>query len=140
MKAVVNVRSTPGRALTNGVVLPWSAGCLARILAGVYPSDPSPTVVLAAPDALSLAGLRRVASLVGLRECDDADSASMSLRHRGWGERHSGLDVEVGEDAVTVRVDRPPSPDTWSRLYAVLAVLSGGSDAGGVDAPGTVAG
>jgi FAD/FMN-containing dehydrogenase len=139
MIAVASVRSTPGRALTNGVVLPWSTGRVARILAGVYPSDPSPTVLLVAPDALSLAGLRRVASLAGLRECLDAASSSMSLRHRGCGVGHTGLDVEVGEDGVVVRVERLPAPEAWDRLYAVLTILDRGSGAGGAEASRRIA-
>src|ERR1700683_3338059 len=139
MIAVASVRSTPGRALTNGVVLPWSTGRVARILAGVYPSDSSPTVALGAPAARSLAGLRRVASLAGLRECPDAASASMSLRHRGCGEGHTGLDVEVGEGGVVVRVERLPAPETWDRLYAVLGILDSGSGAGGAGASRRVA-
>jgi hypothetical protein len=95
----------------------------------VYPSDLSPTVTLAAPDALSLAGLRRVASLAGLREHhDDPATSTMSLRHKGCGERHRSLDVEVGEDGVVVRVDRPPGPHAWRGLYAVLSVLDLGAE------------
>jgi hypothetical protein len=103
---------------------------LAHILAGVYPSDLPSTVTLAAPDALSLAGLRRVASLAGLLEPDDAASTTMSLRHRGCGERHNRLDVEVAEDFVVVRLNGPPGPDAWRQLYAVLSILGVGSDAG----------
>ena len=83
----------------------------------------SPTVTLAAPDALSLAGLRRVAALAGLRENDDDASTAMSLRHRGCGAPHRSLDVEIGEECVVVRVDRPPAEEAWRRLYAVLAIL-----------------
>jgi hypothetical protein len=103
---------------------------LARILAGVYPSDLSPTVSLAAPDALSLAGLRRLALLAGLRESDDAASTAMSLRHQGCGAPHGSLDVEIGEQGVVVRLDRTPAPDAWRRLYAVLAILSPSDDDG----------
>jgi hypothetical protein len=85
---------------------------------------------LAAPDALSLAGLRRVASLAGLTEHDDAAATTMSLRHQGYGEPHTGLDVEIGEQGVVVRIDRAPAPDVWRRLYTVLDILGLGPDTG----------
>jgi hypothetical protein len=94
----------------------------------VYPADLSATVTLAAPDALSLAGLRRVACLAGLRENHDEASTTMSLRHQGYGEPHKSLDVEIGEQGVVVRFDRPPAPDTWRRLYTVLGILGFGSE------------
>jgi hypothetical protein len=62
----------------------------------------------------------------------------MSLRHRGCGERHKSVDVEVGEDSVVVRCSRPPGPDTWRRLYAVLAILGLGSDTGDAEPPASL--
>jgi len=125
---VASIRSTPGRALTNGVVLPWPTARLVRILAGVYPADLPLTVTLAAPDALSLAGLRRVVSLAGLRENNDGAPIAMSLRHQGCGAPHTTLDVEIGDHSIVVHFSRSPAPEAWRCLYAVLTILIPGVD------------
>jgi hypothetical protein len=82
-------------------------------------------VRLEAPDALQLAGLRRLAASFGFEEISDPQAeADAALWAAQDGER-SGLEVAVAECEVAMRFEQLPSEDTWRRVYELLLALSG---------------
>jgi len=77
-------------------------------------------VTISAENPVVLAGLRRVAALIGARETIVAGDEDFTLRSTGSSDVSSGLDVNRFEDAVVVTVHRRPAPEIWAAVFDLV--------------------
>jgi hypothetical protein len=76
-----------------------------------------------AENPVLLAGLQRVAAIVGLAEAPTAGEADLALRSAEGGRRHPVLDVRCSEASVVVTITEQPSSDLWSVIFDLVGHL-----------------
>jgi hypothetical protein len=77
-------------------------------------------VTISAENPVVLAGLRRVAALIGARETTVTGEEDFTLRSTDSGDVVTGLDVNYSEDAIVVTVHRRPAPEIWDVILNLV--------------------
>ena len=77
-------------------------------------------MTISAENPVVLAGLRRVAAQIGVRETMVTGDEDFTLRSTDSGDVPSGLDVNCSEDAVVVTVHRRPAPEIWAVIFDLV--------------------
>jgi hypothetical protein len=76
-----------------------------------------------AENPVTLAGLRRVAALVGISEAEDVRQGDLTLRSVNGGSPHSGIDVSCSESDVVITLSVRPSPELWLLILDIVGCL-----------------
>jgi hypothetical protein len=77
-------------------------------------------VTISAENPVVLAGLRRVAALIGARETIVTGDEDFTLRSTDLSDVARALDVNCSEDAVVVTVHRRPAPEIWAVIFDLV--------------------
>lgn len=90
----------------------------------MYRRPPAPVrASIEADNPVVLAGLRRIAALVGILEASAVHDRDITLRSASDGRSHSGIEVNCSNSAVVVTVSSRPSPELWSVIFDLVGYL-----------------